>query len=139
MADENQNLDGLTVFEMVGGEPAFKALVDDFYRRVEADPLLRPMFPDDLEPGKRWQYLFLMQYFGGPAQYVAERGHPRLRMRHNPFPIDINASERWAEHMHAAIDAVGIKEPSRSIMREYFQNGARFFVNRVNPNHADLE
>ena len=45
------------VFDMVGGEPTFRKLVDVFYAKVEADPDLRPLFPDDLEPGKHWQYL----------------------------------------------------------------------------------
>lgn len=121
-----------TVYEMIGGEPVFKRLVDEFYARVEADPQLRPMFPDDLEPGKRWQFLFLMQFFGGPNRYAEERGHPRLRMRHMPFPIDEAARDRWLEHMLTAIDVVGIAEPARGIMREYFQRAATHMINHWN-------
>lgn len=124
--DSNQK----TVFDMVGGEPTFQKLVDIFYARVEADEELRPMFPDDLEPGKRWQYLFLMQFWGGPAQYAQERGHPRLRMRHAPFPIDSSARDAWVGHMLAAIDEVGIQEPARSQMRDYFERGATFMINQ---------
>jgi truncated hemoglobin YjbI len=32
--------------------------------------------------------------------------------------------------MLAAIDAVGIPEPHRSIMREYFERGATFMINQ---------
>lgn len=128
-----------TIFELAGGEPAIRQLVERFYARVEADEHLRPIFPDDLEPGKRWQYLFLMQYFGGPAQYAAERGHPRLRMRHAPFPIDDAARARWLAHMLASIDEVGIPEPARSAMRQYFQKAAAFMVNRVQPPEGDAE
>ncbi|MCA9883899.1 MAG: globin [Anaerolineaceae bacterium] len=124
--DSNQK----TVFDMVGGEPTFQKLVDIFYARVEADEELRPLFPDDLEPGKRWQYLFLMQFWGGPAQYAQERGHPRLRMRHAPFPIDASARDAWVGHMLAAIDEVGIQEPARSQMRDYFERGATFMINQ---------
>lgn len=119
-----------SVFDMVGGEPTFRKLVDLFYAKVESDPDLRPLFPDDLEPGKHWQYLFLMQYWGGPGQYAAERGHPRLRMRHAPFAIDARARDAWVHHMYAAIDEVGIQEPARSMMRDYFDRGATFMINR---------
>lgn len=118
-----------TIYEMVGGETTIKRLVDDFYARVEADDDLRPLFPADLEPGKHWQFLFLMQYFGGPTRYAQERGHPRLRMRHMPFPIDAAAKDRWLGHMLAAIDAVGIEEPARGAMRDYFERAAEFMIN----------
>jgi hemoglobin len=118
-----------TIFDMIGGEAALKRLVDAFYARIERDEMLRPMFPADLEPGKRYQLLFLMQYFGGPAQYAAERGHPRLRMRHSPFPIDMEARNRWLSHMLAAIDEVGIPEPARTEMRAYFDRGSAFMIN----------
>jgi hemoglobin len=120
----------MTLYERVGGMPTFERLVDDFYARVAQDPLLRPMFPDDLEPGKRWQRLFLAQYFGGPTEYDGERGHPRLRMRHMPFPIDRAAQQAWLGHMLAAIDAAGIAEPMRSEMRAYFERGSEFMINR---------
>ncbi len=119
----------ISVYEFAGGEPIFRQLVDVFYARVEQDDVLRPLFPDDLEPGKRWQLLFLTQYFGGPADYASERGHPRLRMRHTPFPIDGEARERWLGHMLAAIDAVGIAEPARAVMRDYFERASIAMIN----------
>ena len=106
-------MDAQSVYEFVGGDSTFQKLVDIFYARVEQDPVLRPLFPDDLEPGKRWQFLFLAQFFGGPARYIEERGHPRLRMRHNPFPIDQQARDHWLEHMLAAIDEVGSAQNQR--------------------------
>jgi len=53
-----------TIYDMVGGEATIRALVDAFYAKVEADEELRAIFPDDLEPGKKWQFLFLTQYWG---------------------------------------------------------------------------
>ena len=82
------------VFEAVGGAPAFELLVERFYQRVAEDELLRPMYPEDLEPPRRHLTLFLIQYFGGPQTYLFERGHPRLRMRHFPFVIDQRARDR---------------------------------------------
>jgi hemoglobin len=118
-----------SVYEMVGGDTTFQRLVDAFYRRVAADEVLRPKFPADLEPGKHWQYLFLAQFFGGPARYIEQRGHPRLRLRHAPFIIDQQGRDHWFAHMCAAIDEVGIQEPARSIMREYFERGSTFMIN----------
>jgi hemoglobin len=119
----------LSIYEFVGGDATFQRLVDIFYAKVEADDDLRALFPDDLEPGKRWQFLFLTQFFGGPARYADERGHPRLRMRHGPFPIDIKARNRWLQYMLEAVDEVGIKEPARSLMRDYFERGSAAMVN----------
>jgi hemoglobin len=119
-----------TIYELVGGEPTFRLLVDLFYRRVEQDPALRALFPEDLTPGKRWQFLFLSQFFGGPQQYAQERGHPRLRMRHMPFPIDHTLRDRWLAHMLSAIDEVNIEEPMRTVMRDYFERASEHMINQ---------
>lgn len=119
-----------TIYDMVGGEATIRALVDAFYAKVEADEELRAIFPDDLEPGKKWQFLFLTQYWGGPRTYMDERGHPRLRMRHNPYPITPHLRNLWVQYMLEAVDEVGIEEPARSIMREYFQRGGSAMINQ---------
>lgn len=119
----------LNVYDIVGGDPTFEKLVDVFYARVQADDVLRPVFPPDLEAGKRWQFLFLTQFFGGPPRYSQERGHPRLRMRHFPFPINQEARDHWLEHMLAAIDEAKIQEPARTVMRDYFERGSSFMIN----------
>ena len=83
----------LSLYELVGGDATFQKLVDIFYAHIEADEVLRPLFPSNLEPGKHGQFLFLAQFFGGPPRYSQERGHPRLRMRHMPFQIDRQARD----------------------------------------------
>lgn len=118
-----------TVYELVGGEDTFRRLVDSFYARVEADPALRAVFPRDLEEGKRAQFLFLSQFFGGPTTYSDERGHPRLRMRHAPFLIDKKARDHWLGHMLAAMDEIGIEEPIRSTMTDYFERASTHMIN----------
>ncbi len=119
-----------TLYELVGGETTFRQMVDVFYARVEADPELRPIFPADLEAGKRAQFLFLSQFFGGPATYAEERGHPRLRMRHDPFVIDQRARDHWLGHMIAAVDQVGIDEPMRGVMVDYFVRASTHMINK---------
>jgi hemoglobin len=127
----NFNPEGKTVYEMVGGDETFRRLVDAFYARVEQDPILRPLFPDDLTPGKEHQFLFLSQYWGGPARYEAQRGHPRLRMRHFPFAIGQKERDAWVGHMLAAVDEVGILEPARTQMIEYFERAGSFLINQA--------
>ncbi|GAB4209900.1 MAG: globin [Roseiflexaceae bacterium] len=112
------------------GDAAFRRLVDAFYEGVAADPLLRPMYPLDLTASKEHLYLFLAQYFGGPPRYNALRGHPRLRMRHAPFPIDQAARDAWMRHMRAAVERAGIPEPAASAMRDYFERAATFLINQ---------
>ena len=118
-----------TVFELVGGMKTFDALVDAFYAGIEADPVLRPMYPPQLEDSRRHMALFLAQYFGGPTDYSAERGHPRLRMRHAPFQIGPDERDRWLKHMLAALDGVGVPEPAHTVMANYFASTATFLIN----------
>jgi hemoglobin len=124
MADSAQ-----TVYEQIG-ENGFRRLIDGFYRRVADDPVLRPMYPEgDLAPAARRLRLFLVQFFGGPGTYGEERGHPRLRMRHAPFPIDRVARDVWVGHMLAALDEAAIPEPARSTMQAYFERTATHMIN----------
>ncbi len=120
-----------TVYELVGGDPPFRALVDAFYRGVESDPLLRPMYPPDLEGARERLFLFLTQFWGGPTRYQEQRGHPRLRMRHFPYPIGTAERDAWLTHMRAAVDEAGIQDPARAAMLQYFEQAAHFLMNRA--------
>jgi hemoglobin len=112
------------------GADTFERLVSAFYRRVAIDPLLRPLYPeDDLAGAERRLRLFLEQYFGGPATYAQERGHPRLRMRHMPFRIGRPERDAWMTAMRGAIDEAGVSEPERTTMLAYFENTATFMIN----------
>ncbi len=119
----------MTLYESVGGMETFRQLVEAFYRGVETDPGLRPMYPPDLTESREHLALFLAQYFGGPGTYSEQRGHPRLRMRHRPFRIDAAARDAWLRHMRAAVDKVGVSEPARGVMLAYFKQVADFMIN----------
>ena len=115
-----------SLYEAVGGHPFFGALVDRFYDRVEADPVLLGIYPapEDLGPARRRLSLFLAEYWGGPPAYTEERGHPRLRMRHFPFDIGIAERDRWLTHMRAAV--VDMEPPAEveQQLLDYFEMGA---------------
>ncbi|MEY3472609.1 MAG: hypothetical protein RLY22_112 [Actinomycetota bacterium] len=117
-------------FEQVGGSETFRKLVDKFYEGVSADPLLRPMYPEeDLGPAKERLRMFLEQYWGGPHTYSEQRGHPRLRMRHNVFPITPAAKEAWLKHMRAAVDSLELSPLHDATLWDYLDRAAHSLVN----------
>ena len=122
-----------TLYERVGGEPFFADLVDRFYLGVAGDPLLRPLYPDDLTESSRHLALFLMQYWGGPSTYGEERGHPRLRMRHAPFVVGPAERDAWLRHMLAALleleSASRITDADALELRNYLEMAANSLVN----------
>ena len=121
------------LYERVGGESFFVDLVNRFYLGVAGDPLLRPLYPDDLRESSRHLALFLMQYWGGPGTYSDERGHPRLRMRHAPFVIGPAERDAWLRHMLAALleleSASRITAADALEFREYLEMAANSLVN----------
>lgn len=117
-------------YEAVGGHETFARIVDGFYRGVAGDPVLRPMYPEeDLGPAKERLLMFLEQYWGGPTTYSQQRGHPRLRMRHAPFPVNPDARDRWLAHMRAAVDEVGLSPLHEETLWDYLSRAAHAMVN----------
>ena len=58
-------------YAAIGGHETFVRLVDEFYRGVADDPVLRPMYPEqDLGPAAERLTLFLEQYWGGDRKSV---------------------------------------------------------------------
>ena len=117
-------------FERVGGHSTFEALVRKFYEGVAADPILRPMYPEDELDGAIWRLTaFLEQYWGGPGTYSEQRGHPRLRMRHQAFPVTPDARDRWMRHMTAAVDSLDFAPMDREELMDYLDRAATAMVN----------
>ncbi|MBL6277332.1 globin [Micromonospora fiedleri] len=122
----------VTLYDAVGGEPTFRKLVDEFYAGIASDPLLRPMYPEeDLGPAADRMRLFLMQYWGGPNTYSAQRGHPRLRMRHAPFRIGAAERDAWLRHMRRAVDSLDLPEATATELWNYLERAAYFMVNTM--------
>jgi hemoglobin len=114
-----------TVYDAIGGESTFTRLVDAFYAGVAADPMLRAIYPeDDLGPAAERLRLFLIQYWGGPTTYSQRRGHPRLRMRHAPFPVNVATRDAWLRHMRAALDSVALPAEYDEQLWQYFTRAA---------------
>jgi hemoglobin len=117
-------------YELFGGADFFTALVADFYAGVAGDEVLRPMYPEqDLGPAEERLRMFLEQYWGGPTTYQAQRGHPRLRMRHAPYQVDETARDHWLAHMRAALDARNLPPEADDAMWRYLITAAQAMVN----------
>lgn len=99
-------VDGPTPYEQLGGAQGVRALVDRFYDHMDELPVareLRAMHPQDLAESRQKLFEFLSGWLGGPPIYMERRGHPRLRMRHFPFPIGNSARDAWLACMDRAL------------------------------------
>jgi len=119
----------VTLYEAVGGTPFFEQLVEAFYNGVEADPLLRPIYPNDLVSARARLLGFLVQYWGGPTTYSDERGHPRLRMRHAPYVIGQAERDAWMTNMESAISHVKPEPAIEAALKDYFETAATHMIN----------
>ena len=118
-----------SLYDAVGGEPVFRQLVADFYAGVATDPVLRPLYPDDLGPAEDRLRMFLVQYWGGPTTYSEQRGHPRLRMRHVAWQVGERERDAWLTLMGAAVAKLDVPEQARAAIWEHMERAAHSLVN----------
>ena len=81
--------------------------------------------------------MFLEQYWGGPTTYSEQRGHPRLRMRHAPFPVTPQLRDRWLHHMRAAIDSLTLAPHLERELWTYMERAAYSMVNTFETEGGD--
>jgi hemoglobin len=113
------------------GESGIASVTAAFYERVKEDDILGPMYPDDdWEGAEKRLRDFLIFRFGGPARYIEERGHPRLRARHFPFAIDSDARDRWIALMRDAMDETPMSDETYQLMLGFLAHVANFLRNR---------
>ena len=113
------------------GEEKLRAMVAAFYRRVRVDDLIGPMYPqDDWEGAEKRLADFIVYRFGGPQTYIEERGHPRLRGRHMPFPIDLAARDRWLDLMGYSMREVEIPATEAPLIGAFFAQVADMMRNQ---------
>ncbi|EMV3113858.1 globin [Staphylococcus pseudintermedius] len=120
-----------TPYEVIGQERLYQ-LIDHFYSLVKQDNRINHLFPGDFAETARKQKQFLTQFLGGPDLYTQEHGHPILRMRHLPFPIDDKAKEAWLENMHTAITHAQLPHGAGDYLYERLRLTANHMVNIEN-------
>ncbi len=119
----------------LGGADAVRALVEEFYDAMALhEPVLTALHPCD-ETGNVTRVmrdrfaLFLIGWLGGPDDYIAQHGHPRLRMRHAHTPVDEAMRDAWLRSMAKAMDARKVEGDVRSYLDARFAEVAQFLRN----------
>ncbi len=122
-----------TPFDAIGGEPMVRRLVDSFYDHMDADPpfeVIRRLHPASLEESRDKLHDFLCGWLGGPQHYLQKHGHPRLRMRHAPFPIGDAERDQWLDCMGLAMDELELEGELRAFLDARFTQVADFMRNQ---------
>lgn len=115
-----------TPYEWLGGRDAVLALSEDFYAiMARTEPELTALHRRDesgaVHPEVRARFgSFLVGWLGGPQDYVAAHGHPRLRMRHARVPVDERMRDAWLRAMSAALDQHGVQGDLRRFLDARF-------------------
>ena len=122
-----------TPYVAIGGETRVRALADAFYDHMDRDEayaVIRALHPEDLGESREKFFEFLSGWLGGPQLYLERRGHPRLRMRHAPFPIGESERDQWLGCMAAALDDLDVDGDLRAFLDARFAHVADFMRNR---------
>lgn len=122
-------LNQMSMYEWIGGEETIQRIVEAFYPKVQANPIIGPLFPEDITPVMEKQTMFLTQFFGGPPLYSNEYGHPMMRARHMPFEITLERANAWLGCMEEALAQIGLEEEKQVAILERLKAPAYHFVN----------
>jgi hemoglobin len=122
------------LYELIGGEPGLRSLVEHFYDIIDSAPeaaQLRALHPKNLRQSREKFFMFLSGWMGGPQLYVEKFGHPRLRMRHMPFSIGVTERDQWVWCMHKALDESDIDAGVAEYLKGRFAETADFLRNQA--------
>jgi hemoglobin len=123
-------------YELLGGTEPVLALAKAFYDVMERDePALTALHPRAPHGGVRQDVrdrfgLFLVGWLGGPQDYMALHGHPRLRMRHGHVPVDVPMRDAWLRSMKTALAECGVQGELRAYLEQRFGEVADFLRNQ---------
>src|SRR3989440_8967068 len=95
---------GADLWKVVGGSDGVAALVEDLYRRIEQDAVLRVAFPH-FNSGAATP--FFVQWFGGNRDYSDDLAGGLLR-RHQHRYVSPKAAAAWLRCMREALVARGL-------------------------------
>jgi hemoglobin len=122
-------------FVRLGGEEPVRRLVTRFYDHMDAsEPALAALHERDergqVSPRARQNFaLFLIEWLGGPRNFSATRGHPRLRMRHAHVPVTEQMRDAWLRCMAQALDDEGVIGDVRGFLDTRLAEVANFLRN----------
>jgi hemoglobin len=120
-----------TPYEEIGGAEAVDRLAGAFYDVIEEEsPVLRTMLPTSTKNTRKKFAMYLSGWLGGPPLYEEKWGHPRLRMRHIPFPIGTSEADEWMRCMRMGMDRADVGEPLRTFLDDRFAQLALHMRNK---------
>jgi len=123
-----------SLYELIGSEAGLKSLVNRFYDLMDSAPeakRVRAIHPGELTQSREKLFMFLTGWSGGPALYIEKYGHPRLRMRHMPFPIGKVERDEWLWCMNKALDESQLDAKVVEYLKGRFTEIANSMQNRV--------
>jgi len=82
----------------IGGEEAVTRWMTLFYDRVQADPVLSPLFTGDIAVSREKQIAYMIEFLGGEARYTEQYGKPFLRFKHRHVRIGQPERDAWLKH-----------------------------------------
>ena len=119
-------------YQQIGGEAGIQRLVSRFYTLMDELPearTIRALHPADLSHAKAHLFMFLSGWLGGPQLYAERFGHPRLRQKHQTFPIGEAERDAWMLCMTRALDEVVAEATLRTQLTQAFYKTADFLRN----------
>jgi hemoglobin len=127
-----------SLFEWAGGITVFERLTDVFYRRVQEDALLSPIF-EHMNPQHAKQVgHFIAEVMGGPSLYSQEhdnQGHAYMIVQHMQRHLTEQQRRRWFDLLLDCADEAGLpSDPEfRSAFVAYLEWGSRLAVINSQP------
>jgi hemoglobin len=107
---DRRHAPGVTDFERIGGEPALRAVIDDFVDRCFDDLMIGFFFARaDRGRVKRFEYEHAAEHLGAGARYG---GRP-LHVAHGAHRIMGGQFDRRRTILHEVLDAHGVPEDVR--------------------------
>lgn len=122
-----------SLYDLIGGEVKLRALVDRFYEIMDVSPEakdIRAYHAKSLVQSREKLFMFLSGWSGGPGLYMEKYGHPRLRMRHNPFAIGVRERDQWLWCMNKALDESDLLPQVKEHLKTRFAEVADFMRNK---------
>jgi len=100
-------VDKKTLYEQLGGEDAIEAVVDKFYDKVMADPLVNVFFKNtDMKKQRKHQKQFMMMAFGGPNQYAGQN----MRKAHEGMGLKDEHFDAIVKHLAATLKEFNVSD-----------------------------
>lgn len=99
-----------TPYEVIGGAPVIRRMVDRFYDLMDTDPAyapLRAMHGADLAPMRASLAGWLNAWTGGPRDWFSEHPGACIMSAHRALGVTRETADQWVDAMARAIAEAG--------------------------------